>query len=264
MTEPSIVDKIRDPYDLKARVMPGLWVIFPLLATAACLIGPDHPVVTALFTLSTACGGLYLLSSLVRSWGRTAQARLWNKWGGMPSTIILRHRDSEIDKFSKKSYHSIIGRKLGLSMPSHDDELKEPRVADDLYRAASEHLLHLTRNRSQFPLVFKELVAYGFARNMYGARWVGAAICILSSAIVLFHSNVLDIGDFSFNYRNVSLMSIGEWITLGTSVGLLFMWLCHFRENAVRQAGFTYARRLIEAAVMLDDFRQDTITAKCP
>lgn len=246
MSGAGLLNKLRDPYDLRARVAPGLWIIFPLLTAAICLVGPKHPLLTALLSLASACGGPYLLGSIVRTWGTNAQTKLYIKWGGMPTTMLLRHRDKTIDTFSKQRYHEAITRKFGIPLPSFDEEKANPDFADEAYRSATEQLISLTRDTKKFSLLFKELIAYGFNRNMYGARWVGSAICLTAMAIVLIHAHVVGLTTPSMNPGKIEGMSIGEWITFGISLGLLLTWLFHFTGHTVKGAGIAYAKRLLE------------------
>jgi hypothetical protein len=239
----AVLEKIRDPYDRKARVAPGLWVIFPLLVAAACLLGPKHPVLTTLGSLLAACGGPYLLGSVVRAWGLAAEKRLYAKWDGKPSTIILRHRDKTLGLYTKRDYHESITRKLGIPMPSATAESADHELADEAYRSATEQIIKLTRDTKKFSLLFKELIAYGFNRNMFGARWVGSMVCIITIGIVLLHARVWQLTPLQFM---VSL-SVGEQLTIAVSLIFLALWLFHFTESTVKGVAYAYALRLMES-----------------
>jgi hypothetical protein len=51
------------------------------------------------------------------------------KWGGMPTTIALRHRDKFLDSVSKQRYHTAITAKLGIAMPTAEEESASPDKA---------------------------------------------------------------------------------------------------------------------------------------
>lgn len=57
-------------------------------------------------------------------------------------------------------------------------------MADEQYAAVTRELRRLTRDRKRFPLVYRELTNYGFARNLYGCKPLGLTI----SGVVLFAS----------------------------------------------------------------------------
>ena len=238
----AVLEKIRDPYDRKARVAPGLWVIFPLLVAAVGLLGPKHPVLTTLASLLAACGGPYLLGSVVRAWGLTAEKKLYARWGGKPSTIILRHRDKTLGLHTKRDYHELISRKLGIPMPTATAESADPELADEAYRSATEQTIKLTRDIKKFPLLFKELIAYGFNRNMYGARWVGTVVCIITLGIVLLHARAWQLTPLQL----MASLNVGEQLTAGVSLVFLGLWLFHFTESTVKGVAYAYAQRLME------------------
>lgn len=242
----AVLEKIRDPYDRKARVAPGLWVIFPLLMASACLLGPKHPLLTALGSLLAACGGPYLLGSVVRTWGLAAEKKLYAKWGGKPTTIILRHRDKTLGLYTKQSYHELISRKLGIPIPSAEDEVSNPELADESYRSATEQAIKLTRDTKKFSLLFKELISYGFNRNMHGARWVGSATCLITLGIVLLHAQVWLLTSPHLEPRAISSMSVAELLTAGVALIFLALWLFHFTESTVKNVALAYAQRLME------------------
>ncbi|WP_340676200.1 hypothetical protein [Paraperlucidibaca sp.] len=246
MSISDILNKVRDPYDLKARVAPGLWVLFPLMITAACLVGPKHPLLTAILSLAGACGGPYLLSNLIRTWGVKAQNKLYERWDGKPTTILLRHRDNTIASISKQHYHKLITQKLEIAIPSAADEAASPEAADHAYRAAVDQLISQTRDTKKFPLLFKELIGYGFNRNMYGARRVGVSTCVITIVLVLAHAGVIGLSTMTLDQAKIEVLNLGEWLTIGISCMLLLLWLFHFSASTVRSAGDSYAIRLLE------------------
>lgn len=62
------LDKLLDPYDLTARLLPGLLVLLPAILCIAVLYGAKSPIAVALVSVLATCGGPYLLSSFVRTW----------------------------------------------------------------------------------------------------------------------------------------------------------------------------------------------------
>lgn len=122
-----LIESLRDPYERKARVFPGLLVVLPLLVPIICIYGPKHPIVTAVLALVGGCGAIYSLASIARGLGKAVEERLINEWGGMPTTLILRHRDTRLETTSKTQYHSLIYAKLGIAMPTLAEELSSLR-----------------------------------------------------------------------------------------------------------------------------------------
>jgi len=61
---------VKDPYERKARVVPGLLVALPVLVPLLCVYGPKHPVLTGVIGLLGGCGAIYALASVARGRGK--------------------------------------------------------------------------------------------------------------------------------------------------------------------------------------------------
>lgn len=243
----AFLSKLFDPYDMKARIFPGLLLLTPVIVFTALILGPKNPLIVALSSILATCGGPYLLASFVRTWGQRAQDRLNKKWGGQPSTIMLRHRDSRLPSLTKSKYHQLIQQKLSLKMPTAAEEAADSNGADGAYTSAANSLRPLTVDAKKFPFVFKELVAYGFNRNSYGSRWVGALICLATALATLIHARFLK---FVSPYVDLEVqpgIDAAHLLILVISFAFLGMWLFHFTDRTVEQAGYSYANRLWEA-----------------
>ncbi len=236
--------KLLDPYDLKARLFPGLLVLSPAIVFLVLVYGSKNPLVVTLSSVLAACGGPYLLASFVRTWGQRAQDRLNEQWGGQPTTIMMRHRDSRLPAQTKLRYHSLVTAKFGLAMPSHQDELADPLKADQAYIAAADALRPQTNDPKKFPFVFKELVAYGFNRNAHGSRWVGLLVAILAVTSTMLQPGAII---FQQPYVLFEVLAPKHYIVLMVSVIFGLLWSFHFTSSTVEQAGYSYAKRLWEA-----------------
>ena len=132
-------------------------------------------------------------------------------------------------------------------MPTDAQEIAQPALADDAYDAAANALRPLTNDRSKFPFVLKELVSYGFNRNCYGIRWIGASVSLLTGAAALFRAQVISLREPYFQLYEIEQLQPSDGITLLLAVTSLLSWLFHFTGNTVAQAGHAYALRLYEA-----------------
>lgn len=240
----AIFEKLLDPYDVKARLFPGLLVLLPVITYFSLLHGPQNPAVVGLVAVIGACGGPYLLASFIRTWGLRAQARLIRKWGVQPSTVMLRHRDMTLPQQTKLRYHKLATSRLSIKLPSSDEELRDPIGADMAYAAVADALRPLTNNRKDFPFVFKELVAYGFNRNAYGARWIGIAVAIATIFSTLIQAQTFRVEDASWDLSGLGSAQI---MVIMFALGMVGLWGMHFTGETVRMAGFSYAKRLWEA-----------------
>lgn len=240
----SIIELAKDPYERKARVFPGLLVVLPLLVPLLCSYGPKHPILTSVVGLVTGCGTIYMLASVARGLGKKLEKKLNEKWGGMPTTISLRHRDKSLDSVSKKRYHDAISSELGIAMPSAQEEQDNPDHADDTYIGATKRLREITRSNKE--LLLKENIAYGFHRNMLAMKPIGIASCIAGIIYGLLIARVLQVTPPHFNPLQLADPGLAAGLTLLISLALLAAWIFYFNEDSVKHMGFTYAERLFE------------------
>lgn len=239
-----LFELVTDPYVRKARVVPGLLVALPILVPLLCVYGAKHPVLTGLIGLLGGCGAIYALASVTRGRGKKIEEILVAKWGGMPTTIALRHRDKFLDSVSKQRYHTAITAKLCIAMPTADEESANPDKADDIYVGATKRLRELTRSNKQ--LLLKENIAYGFHRNMLAMKPVGILSCILGILYGLLIAKVLQVAPPHFDPLHFADPGLAAGLSLIVSLALLAAWLLYFDQDAVRRMGFVYAERLFE------------------
>jgi hypothetical protein len=233
---------------LKARVFPALLLLIPAIVFMALILGPKNPLIVILSSVLTTCGGPYLIASFVRTWGQLAQDRLNKKWGGQPSTIILRHSDSYLATPTKLQYHQLIQHKLSVQMPTAVEETADSRSADEAYTAAANALRPLVNaDTKKYRFVFKELTAYGFNRNAYGSRWVGFFVCSATIVATLAHGGVLNFTSSYGEFAALVAQDAAHVLTLAVASVFMLVWLLHFTETTVEKAGYTYALRLWEA-----------------
>jgi hypothetical protein len=203
-----------------------------------------HPVLGAAMTVLGASGGMYGLASIVRAKGKELEERLVATWGGMPTTIALRHRDSFLDSVSKQRYHDLITSKLGIRMPTVDEEAADLVNADNAYIGATKRLRELTRNDKG--LLIKENIAYGFHRNMLAMKPTGIAVSLIALAYGFAEAGVIHGRSPYVSVDRLGQLDLSVGITVAVSFAFFAVWLLHFKPAAVRRIGFAYAERLFE------------------
>ncbi len=238
--------KIFDLYTLRARVYPALIALVPLLAQLVAYF-PDLPTNAlgkALFTIAGSTGLLYLLATMSRSAGKKTEKRLLRKWGGWPTTIWLRHGDTNVLPGTKQRYHRYLQAHIqNISIPTEEQERRDPDAADQVY-ASAVHWLKEQRRGDQYSLINKENTEYGFRRNMRGVKGIAIAISLLG---VL--ASVVRVG-IEVATRTVEIPEILSELWLPLAAGLvgvvvLFTWAFRVNDAWVREAGDQYARALL-------------------
>ena len=258
----AILELVKDPYERKARVIPGLLVSLPLLVPLLCVYGAKHPVLTSVIGLLGGCGAIYALASVARGRGKKLEEKLLKRWGGMPTTLALRHSDKFLDSVSKQRYHQQISSKLGIDMPSEKDEKSDPAKADDIYIGATKRLRELTRGNKN--LLLKENIAYGFHRNMLAMKAVGILSCLCGLGYGGLIAGVIRVKPPHFEPIHLADPGLAAGLTILISGSLLMAWLFYFDKDSVRRMGFVYAERLFECLGSLPNPRSRKKPAQAP
>lgn len=249
------IDLIRDPYQRQARVVPGLLVALPLLIPLVCVYGPKNPILTAVVGLLGSCGAIYALASVARGLGKRLEDRLKREWGGMPTTLMLRHGDPFLDRVTKERYHALMTTKLGIIAPTAAAEAADPRAADEIYMGATRRLIE--RTRGDRGLLFKENVAYGFHRNMTAVKPLGLVSCAFGIAYGLVIAGVIQHSPLGWAWEHLLNPGLAAGVTLLVSVTLAAAWVLYFTRDAVRRIGFAYGERLFERLPALTALRKE-------
>lgn len=230
---------ITDGYDRKARLYPALLLLAPVLVTVIAIASAKLSALQSLSAAIVGCGGAFLLTQLARDAGKNGEKALFEKWSGLPSVAIFRHRDTRLDTITKARYHKkLVTLVKGAKAPSVEDEEADPAGADQVYAAWSTYLRVNTRDTKKFPLLFQELVNYGYRRNVWGLRTFGIVVSGLSCAVAAgrLYQIYAATGD------------VGEEIAGAFAFALVFLslWIFRFSSDWVRIPADAYAERLAE------------------
>ncbi len=229
---------ITDQYERAARLYPALLALLPMLIMLTVVPVFSKPLTTQLLTLLGTCGAAYLLANMSRMLGKAREIKLFDKWGGIPTTQLLRHRNDFIDMHTKQRYHAFLARKIKMEFPTADAEGASPDVADEIYRAGIKWLLGKTRDKKRYALLFKENISYGFHRNGYGLRWIGMLFGLLSvlTLAIVFHV---------FTPETLQRLPTRHMVTMAIVLIITLAWTLYFSESRVKQAAFAYADMLL-------------------
>lgn len=237
----------RETYSRSARLMPALLVFLPLglVAGAWATAAADSKAIGGLVTVATSFGFASLLAQIGRDAGKRRQHQLYGRWGGKPTTVMLRHRTRAFNRHTLVRYHAILSALLPeLRLPSEEQEQRDQAAADDVYEACIDYLLARTREQSKFRLVFEENVNYGFRRNLWAMK--PAAILINLAALAFT-------GALSLSRSAGQRWPDGVSVAVFSVTALMFSWwLVRIRPDWVRLAADAYARQLIAACDQMD------------
>lgn len=231
-------DALLDVYTLRARVYPGLLALLPLGITYAAAFPKQVTSLTSLGPLLLAAGALYLLSQFIRQAGKAKEPVLWRKWGGKPTTALLRLR-VPVTPPSRDLVRSRLARIApDVVLPTLQEERADPAAADRRYDAAVSVLREATRSIEQFPVVFAENVTYGFRRNTWAIKPVGVVfslVALLAAAVVARQGGAKS---------PTPLL----WVALAMDIFFTAFWLFTVTEKWVRRSAIAYAEALFAAS----------------
>jgi hypothetical protein len=233
-----------DEYDRNARLKPALLAILPasLLITA---VGAGFSTAAGLLAGPlTAVGFTFVLAEIGRDWGKRKQADLFTLWGGMPTTVKLRHASKAINPHTLERYHGVAARLIGKPLPNPAEEETNPQAADLIYESVGDLLREQTRNKKSFPLVFKELVSYGFRRNLWGMKPFGISVALVCTAL-----QVVIATDQVAGGHPLAPISV---LCFFANVVLLCGWVFIVSPRWVRVCADAYAGQLLASCVALD------------
>jgi hypothetical protein len=233
-----------DTYTRRARLYPVYLLVLPVALPAVALSWAPASWWGRPAGLAVACGLPLLAAQFGRSAGKRKEPALYAAWGGPPTTAMLRHRSSNPVALARR--HELIGRAVGIRLPSAAEEEAEPKNADAAYEAAVEALRERTRNAEKFPLVFDEVCNYGLRRNLWGHRTLGIVLAA-TGALISF-------GAAAFGVAGVLRVSVPTALAVGmVDAAGAVAWARMVTEDWVRQAAEAYAERLLSSAELLAD-----------
>lgn len=234
-----MIGSILDPYDRKARLYPALLVML-VPVVASTLVAPVlSSQLAGLASLAIALGGLILLCSLGREWGKRKEQKLFENWGGAPTTLMLLRTTSQLDQLTLDRYRKVIEFQVpGLHFPDSTSEASDPTKAAAICESAVKWLREATRDTKKFALVFAENTNYGFRRNLLGVKPLALVVCALTLAATVLHAWVSTAG-------NLSAFTPQSWIAVVAACIGLVVWGIVISADFVKTTAFAYATALL-------------------
>ena len=227
-------------YELKARVYPSVITLLPIIIVGLYFSIDYQNIYSLIGGLGLTTILTFVLGQLGRDKGKKSEKRLWNEWGGAPSTQILRFSDKSLTKYLKKDIHTKMADSTGIGSENMKSlERKNPEKADNIYETWCHKLRSLTRDTAKYKLLFNENINYGFRRNLWALK-VPAIIFITVGVLIILLSEY---------YSNIKMFNLtsGAIISLSLLGILLVFWIFIIKKSWIKTVAFTYAKRLVES-----------------
>lgn len=228
--------KLFDPYSLRARLFPALLATASLLI-AIIVIVPWHRLSIAHAAASIAVPVvLFAMADVARRSGKKREAKLYEKWGGMPTTRMMRHTDNTFDPDTKDAYIRFVAEKLQMAIPTRQEELANPQKTDAFYDRCAAWLRENTRSTKKFGILFNENVTYGFRRNLFAIKSSSLAIDLLL---------IIAAGGYELLMRPEDELHLKLLLVLIVAIAHAVYIVFASTESSVRDAANTYGRQLL-------------------
>jgi hypothetical protein len=235
-----------DHYSFRARLQPAFVALLPIAMCVMAWAQPGTKWVTALWSLLGAAGFTFFLSNVARNRGKSIEPKLWESWGGAPTTQLLRHRGGA-NPILRDRWHQQLAKLLGRQMPTAEEEANDPAAADAVYEAGTKLLIGKTYNSKAYPFVYRDNVNYGFCRNLYGLRGLGISASIIGTI------GSLAAGAFFILHGQGQLLP-GACACI--CLAMLLWWIFTVTASWVKVPAMNYAQHLFGAAEKLPKARK--------
>ncbi|ARP69311.1 hypothetical protein LK07_05480 [Streptomyces pluripotens] len=234
-----------DEYERRARLVPGLLAIFPVAILLSVLSLRQLPTVSYVMGAVVLIGTPVVVADIVRQQGRKAEKTLWASWGGPPTTAWLRLREPSDNEVQRDLWRKAVAEVSGVELLSLRAERANSSRADQAIATAVGQVRDRTRDSEKFKLLFNENRNYGFARNLYGVRWIGRGISLGGVLVVGAYMAWVSLGRHQDGITSENLFGVASCLAF------FIYWCVWPSPGRVREAANKYAQQLLQSAVTL-------------
>lgn len=225
-----------DSYEMKARFAPALVLSFPVMVSLWSCYQTEYTSLSKVMEGILSIVIIYVLSVIVRSLGKRTEPKLWESWGGAPSTLIIIGKDTRVGEELKALYLQAVREKLNLPVPSKEEEKTDPNKAAKLIDQAFQRIKGVIRQKDKEGLWSIANADYGFARNLYGSRVLWLLISLVTVIISAYN--------LYLSFNNI--------ILIGAAINLLFLFVSIYfgwfiLPEYTKQVAFRYAEHAWES-----------------
>jgi hypothetical protein len=246
-----------DAYTLRARLFPAVLAAAPALAALALLISWEKIALSNMIATGALLVLLFALADLARKQGLRVEPKIYKEMGGKPSvTMMRRSGDDTIDAHTKEKYRTFLAGKVQRPAPTAEEEAAKQADADTFYEQCGIWMRDNTRDAKKFPILFNELVTYGFRRNLLGLKWPALAlnfIVVTIACSLLWYRGTLDM-------TNDLTMRTAVVLTVAAIHALYIAFVV--TKGSVVEASRKYARELILSCETLSRTPASTATSR--
>jgi hypothetical protein len=260
-----------DRYTREARLAPAFLSVFPILLLLLISFNGLRDIVPAILSLLCVFGVVRWISHIARGIGDKREIKLFRKWGGKPTTTMLRvamgHTKIEKIHLGEQVAHllgeappaeiinKLVTKRDGPKFPTDSDDETASKIHDRNKRADELNCLYepvvawMRENSRDSVLVVEEEISYGFQRNFFALKYFALACGIVSFIVEVRASHLAPQMSRPF------IAPIPTPIVAVILFALFAYVLCvllFVNNNSVMVQGFIYARALLDSFYVSD------------
>lgn len=260
-----------DRYTREARLAPAFLSVFPILLLLLISFNGLRDIVPAILSLLCVFGVVRWISHIARGIGDKREIKLFRKWGGKPTTTMLRvamgHTKIEKIHLGEQVAHllgeappaeiinKLVTKRDGPKFPTDSDDETASKIHDRNKRADELNCLYepvvawMRENSRDSVLVVEEEISYGFQRNFFALKYFALACGIVSFIVEVRASHLAPQMAWPF------IAPIPTPIVAVILFALFAYVLCvllFVNNNSVMVQGFIYARALLDSFYVSD------------
>ncbi len=228
-----------DPYDRTARLKPALMLFLPVTLSIIALAPGTILGWSAALAAIVQAGGTFILAQFIGDIGKRREPQLFARFGGSPTVRLLSHLHAPNRVALALRHEKLRGLFPSIVLPTRETEERDPDGALEVYSACVEQLRNRTRDKERFGGVFRELVHYGFRRNLWGVKVAGASLAVAGSVMVCAAL-------YGLTSAHLNVGSIVP-IAAAINIAITCLWVFVVTPRWVMRAARLYADRLLGA-----------------
>ncbi|MGD1107366.1 MAG: hypothetical protein ABR865_09990 [Terracidiphilus sp.] len=255
-----------DRYTREARLAPAFLSVFPILLLLMSSFTGLRSAIPALLTLLCVFGVVRWISHIARGIGDKEEIKLFRKWGGKPTTSMLRFATNRTNAKSldvsdqilhllheappATNIEQLINDRKGPNFPDQGDDAAAKAIHDQDKRADKLDSLYepvvawMRENSRNSVLVVEEEISYGFQRNFFALKGFALACGVVS---FLIEARAAHLGwKWTWPFINPVPAPIVA-VILVVLFAYVICVLSFVTNNSVKVQGFIYARALLDS-----------------
>lgn len=222
-----------DAYTRKARFLPAVLIVSPLLTVAAAL--GFTSVIASVISVGVVAVASGLVTDEVASRGRALEEPMFARWGGAPTELALL-LSRPVDAKPTASRRAAVEAATRKPLPTLADERADMPAAMSEYKEATKQVRSWLNKDTSNSILADVNASYGFRRNLFANRDIGWPLAF-AGVVVSAVLAVASVGS-----------SPGPFVVAAAYNGLLLVvWRVRVTEAWVRSGADLYALRFYDS-----------------